>query len=132
MRRIAMVVLTGAVLAGCGTSAASYHDPAGMYNEMGSSSTFYYPLIAKVAIRDSGFSPSALRVPVNTTIDWVNDATHEETVTWTGGNVPNFQSPPLRPGQSFEIRMTGNGPVTYTSGEFNGSVQVGYPLRPKL
>jgi plastocyanin len=132
MKRLAMVLLTGLVLAGCGTSAATYRDPAGMYNEVDSATTFYYPVTATVAIHDNGFSPAALRVPVNTTIDWVNDTRGDRSVTWTGGNEPNFQSGPLAPGQSFEIRMTGDGPVTYRSGKFNGAIQVGYPRRPKL
>src|SRR5436190_21753592 len=108
-----MVLLTGAVLAGCGTSAATYAQPTGMYNEVDSSSTFYYPRFVTVAIRDNGFSPAALRVPVNTTIDWVNDTTGTRSVTWTGGDAPNFQSGPLAPGQGFAIRMTGDRPVTY-------------------
>ena len=127
-----MVLLTGAVLAGCGTSAATYAQPAGMHDEADGGPSFHYPRIVRVAIHDNGFSPAALRVPVNTTINWVNDTSGTRSVTWTGGNVPNFQSGPLAPGQGFAIRMTGDGPVRYTSGAFNGVIAVGYPLRPKL
>jgi plastocyanin len=127
-----MVLLTGAVLAGCGTSVATSAQPAGMENDADSGTTFYYPRFVTVAIHDNGFSPATLRVPVNTTIDWVNDSGSDRSVTWTGGNVPNFQSGSLRPGQSFEIRMTGDGPVTYRSGKLRGGIQVGYPRRPKL
>lgn len=132
MRRIAKVVVMGAAmaaLAGCGSSAATYALPDGMYQPGNISMPFHDPLTATVAIHDNGFSPAQVRVPVNTTIVWVNDSTRAQSLTWTGGNEPNFQSGPIPPGKSFEIRMMGDGPMSYTSGKFNGGVHVGYPTR---
>ncbi len=102
-----------------------------MYNEMGSESTFYYPVRQTVVIRDDGISPAHLTVPVNTTIQWVNEGTRKHSVTWTGGRVTHFESGALKPGQSFEIRMAGDGPVTYSSGAYKGGIGVGLSASPK-
>ncbi|WP_052374236.1 cupredoxin domain-containing protein [Methanobacterium sp. SMA-27] len=74
--------------------------------------TFKQPTNDTVVIQNEGFSPSALIVPVNTTVTWINkDPVTQNLVSDTG----LFESGNLSNGQSFNYTFNQTGSYHYYS-----------------
>ena len=74
--------------------------------------TFKQPTNDTVVIQNEGFSPSALIVPVNTTVTWINkDPVTQNLVSDTG----LFESGNLSNGQSFNYTFNQTGSYHYHS-----------------
>ena len=54
-----------------------------------------------VAIRDFGFHPDSLKVPVGAAVTWVNCETPPQEPHTTTSDTPGWDSPPLNPGDRF-------------------------------
>jgi plastocyanin len=65
-----------------------------------------------VEISDNAFSPSALTVPVGSTVTWKNDDPYAHTVTMQGTN--GFDSGNLGSGKTFSETFTTPGTYTYS------------------
>jgi plastocyanin len=65
-----------------------------------------------VEISNNAFSPSALSVPVGSTVTWKNDDPYAHTVTMQGKN--GFDSGNLGSGQTFSETFTAPGSYAYS------------------
>lgn len=88
------------------------------------------PAVAAVAdetisITDSGFVPDALTIPADTTVEWTNDASANQTVSATGIS-GFFDSGILQPGDTYSYTFSAEGNYTYQSwiSGFNGTIFV--------
>ncbi|WOX55229.1 MULTISPECIES: cupredoxin domain-containing protein [unclassified Methanoculleus] len=78
-----------------------------------------------ISITDNGYVPNTITVPADTTVEWTNDASTNQTVSATG-EAAFFDSGMIEPGGSYNYTFSTPGNYTYqsmTSG-FSGEVIV--------
>src|SRR5262245_10912220 len=78
-----------------------------------------------VSISNFAFDPAETEVPAGSEVTWTNRDRTQHTVTAGDGS---FDSGPLEPGDTFSVRVNGNGPVTYACvihPEMIGTIVVG-------
>jgi plastocyanin len=66
--------------------------------------------VVTVSIRDFFFDPAQITVKPGTMVRWINEGSHPHTVTSDDGQ---FDSEALMPGDSFMVRFSGSGTLTY-------------------
>lgn len=66
--------------------------------------------VVTVSIEDFYFEPGQITVQPGTTVMWINEGSHEHTVTSDDGQ---FDSEALMPGDSYMVTFSGSGTLTY-------------------
>lgn len=79
---------------------------------------------AKVTIGDDGFTPESVNVDIRESITWTNATDADVSLV---GRDPNWESGPIEPGGTFQIKITENGRYSYATedGSLEGTITVG-------
>jgi plastocyanin len=78
-----------------------------------------------IAIRDNYFDPTTISIAPGTTVTWINNGTHEHTVTAVDGT---WDSGPIAPDATYSARFKRPGVYSYVCdlhAEMKGTIQVG-------
>ena len=76
--------------------------------------------VLEIAVVDNRFEPPYTEVPAGTVVRWTNRGREDHDVV--AEDLKTFESPLLKPGQTFELRPTAAGVIPYVCSLHDGMV----------